>query len=133
MPTAAGLGTLNHSLTLDTHLHDPVWLKRVIPHSTMATSFSQGNHVNSESYLRSQPELDHDRMSFVKRYTGLTKIENLTYRLGYLSSFISAIEETLEISSTLSFIFRCYSKEVCLSVSCMDTSLSDLHQSRLWG
>lgn len=76
----------------------------------MASYFSQGNH----SCLSSQLELDHDRMSFANLSTGLTKIENLTYRLGYLSSFVSAIEETLEISSTYSLIFRYCSEEVCL-------------------
>jgi len=77
----------------------------------MATSFSQENLVDS-SCLSSQRELDYNRMSFATLHIGLTKIESLTNRLGYLSSFVSAIEETLEFSSSFSLIFRYCSNEI---------------------
>jgi hypothetical protein len=78
----------------------------------MPTPFSHQKLVDSESCLSSQVELDHDTMSFARLYTGLRKIENVTHRLEYLSSFVSAIEETLEFFSTFTFIFHYCSKEI---------------------
>ena len=84
----------------------------------MSTSLSIENLIDSESSSTSELlELDYDEMSFKKLYASLTIIEELTSRLSYLSSFVSAMEETLRFFSSFTFIYRYCGKEVCCLIA----------------
>ena len=50
--------------------------------------------------------------SHAEVYNGLTKIENLTYRVGYLSSFLPAAHEMIQFIEESPFYFCYFQTEV---------------------
>ena len=104
-------------MSLDSHLPFPAAHKKTVSHSAMSTSLSIENLIDSETPSSTSEllELDYDVMSFKKLYASLTMIEELTDRLGDLSSFLPAMEETLKFFSSFTFIYRYCGKEVCSS------------------
>ncbi|KAF9529131.1 hypothetical protein CPB83DRAFT_853283 [Crepidotus variabilis] len=78
------------------------------PHSTTDMSYSQTHFMQSD--VSSAPEVA--ELSQAQYYRTLAKIENLTYRIGYLSSYSSANEETLELLNSSSILFRYFSDEL---------------------
>lgn len=79
-------------------------------HSTKDMAIPQHNFIDSGPSSGSQ----FHSLSQSQLYTGLAKLEYLTYRIGHLSSFVSAIEETVAFSTEFSSSIIYFGGEVQL-------------------